>query len=254
MNVFLDIETIPDPAFKQMFIDESVNNFKAPSGLSKKQALIDMNLDGEEKPQKFWTKEDTIKEWELSMAPKLAEDVGIEKWKKCSLDASFGQVVSIAYALDDNEVVSHTSRGFDDDAELLNWFFKSLMESMMADLKSGTICKPYFIGHYIGLFDLKFLFQRSVIQNIKPTFKLPFYGRHAQEFFDTNIAWCGYKDRISQDKLCKALGIEGKPGDIDGSKVFDFWQEGNYSRIQEYNVDDVEKNRMIYNRLNFIDQ
>ena len=65
-------------------------------------------------------------------------------------------------------------------------------------------------------------------------------------------AWCGFKDRISQDNLCKALGIEGKPSDISGENVWDFYRAGGIDRIEEYNRDDVEKAREIYKRLNFL--
>lgn len=63
------------------------------------------------------------------------------------------------------------------------------------------------------------------------------------------IAWAGYKDRISQDALCQALGIEGKPDGIDGSKVWDFFKEGRIEEIKAYNIDDVLKVRKIYNRI-----
>ena len=56
---------------------------------------------------------------------------------------------------------------------------------------------------------------------------------------------------MSQNNLCKALGIEGKPGDIDGSKVWDFYKAGKIDRIEEYNRHDVETVEKIYNRINF---
>ena len=57
---------------------------------------------------------------------------------------------------------------------------------------------------------------------------------------------------MSQDNLCKALGIKGKPDDIDGSKVWDFYKAGKIDEIEDYNRDDVDKVRQIYNRINFI--
>ena len=65
------------------------------------------------------------------------------------------------------------------------------------------------------------------------------------------IEWAGPNGRIKQDTLCKTLGIEGKPGDIDGSKVWDFIKAGDGARVVEYNIDDVEKCRRVYDRLTF---
>ena len=52
--------------------------------------------------------------------------------------------------------------------------------------------------------------------------------------------------------MCKAFGIEGKPGDIEGSTGGDFGQAGKIDEVEAYNRDDVYKNRLMYNRLNFI--
>ncbi len=101
-------------------------------------------------------------------------------------------------------------------------------------------------------FDLKFIFQRAVILGIEPPFKIPFDGRHGQHFFDNEIGWCGFKGNISQDALCKALGIEGKPDDISGATVWNHVRDGDLARVLEYNIDDTEKAWKIYKRLNFI--
>jgi hypothetical protein len=110
---------------------------------------------------------------------------------------------------------------------------------------------PYFIGQFIAGFDLKFIFHRAVILGVKPPFDLPFYGRHNSHFYDTQEAWAGFKGRMSQDNLCKALGIEGKPNDISGANVWDHVRDGDIKRVVEYNIDDVEKVRKIHKRLTF---
>ena len=65
-------------------------------------------------------------------------------------------------------------------------------------------------------------------------------------------AWAGYKGRISQDNLAKALGIPGKPDDIDGSKVWDFVKAGKVDRVAEYNTYDVATVVEIHRRINFL--
>ena len=56
--------------------------------------------------------------------------------------------------------------------------------------------------------------------------------------------WCGNRDSIGLDELCKILGIEGN-GDMDGSKVYDMWLAGEHEKIGEYCSQDVEKVRAI---------
>ncbi len=196
------------------------------------------------KPPAAMKKQETIDDWQSGEGKYAgAKDAAIEaEYRKGSLDGAKGQICSIAYAVEDGDVVSFSSS---DDAEILHWLFGTL-----SDAVKGR--PPFFIGHQIGNFDLKFIFHRAVILGIKPPFELPFYGRHGQHFYDTNQAWCGFKDRISQDNLCKALGIEGKPSDISGANVWDHFKAGGIDRIQSYNESDVTQNRLIYKRLNFL--
>ena len=191
-------------------------------------------------------KQETIDDWH-SGAGKYAgaKDAAIEaEYRKGSLDGAKGQICSIAYAVEDGPVMS-LSTDSGDDSLIIKRFFSSLPDY----LKDRP---PFFIGHYIAGFDLKFIFHRAVILGIQPPFELPFYGRHGQHFYDNMQAWCGFKDRISQDNLCKALGIEGKPSDINGGNVWDHYKAGDIHRIEEYNRLDVEQARKIYNRLNFL--
>ncbi len=240
MNVFLDIETIPGQSCFDEYLQEELENFKAPSNLTKAQACADLGLTGDK--AKYTSKDDAIALWEKEFAKEKAPEVAEEKWRKTSFDGSKGEVISIAWAFGDEDIKSIARTKDGGEKELLEVFFNSLKE----------IDTPYFIGHYISGFDLKFLFHRSVVLGVNPECKLPFYGRQGNDFYCTMIAWAGYKDSISQDNLCKALGIEGKPSDIDGSKVWDFVKEGEIDKVREYNEDDVFKVRKIYKRLMFL--
>ena len=59
---------------------------------------------------------------------------------------------------------------------------------------------------------------------------------------------CG--NRISLDKLCKALGLPGK-GEIDGSKVWDYVRDGRIAEVADYCADDVRKVWAVYQRMTF---
>ena len=244
MNVFVDIETIPSQkeGVKEQFIKDSIENFKAPSSLSKTQAATDLGISAAD--AKFTGKDDMIAKWEAHFAPIKAEEVGIENWKKTSLDGAQGELFSIAWAVGDGPVVGAYCEPGICESSLLVDFFCGLQAEI------GNL-KPFFIGNYIAGFDLKFLFKRAVILGVKPPFPLPHFGRHEQHYYDLQQAWEGFNGRASLDSMCKALGIPGKPDDIDGSKVWQFVEAGEYQKVMDYNKLDVEEARILYNRFTF---
>ena len=66
-------------------------------------------------------------------------------------------------------------------------------------------------------------------------------------YSSTMTAWAGARDRISQDKLCEALGLACK-GDFDGSMVAEAWAAGEHDKIAEYCKRDVETVRDIHRK------
>lgn len=251
MNIFIDIETIPNqkPGAKEAFIQDSINNFKAPSTLTKTQAAADLGLT-DKNEIKFTSADDMKARWEKEMAPNLAESVGEENWRRTALDGAQGQIFSIAWAVENGPIQCLHNEYIDkyketSDRILLTNFYLELNEAL-----SGR--PPFFIGQNVADFDLRFMFRRSVILGVKPPFKLPHAGRHGSDFYDLQQEWGGFKARISLDSMCKALGIEGKPDDIDGSKVWTYIESGDYEKVIEYNKYDVEQTRKVYNKFNFI--
>lgn len=251
MITFIDIESIPGQTSFDSFLKDAKENFKAPSDLTKGQACEDLGLTGD--AAKYTSKDDAIKLWTERFGKEKAPEVAEQEWRKTSFDGAMGELVSIAWAVEDDEVLSvyrHAAMLGDkvtlsSEADMLQGFYDLLTKRLAKR-------KPFFVGQYIGGFDLPFIFHRSVILGVQPPFELPFNGRHDQHYYDTQIAWAGYKGRMSQANLCAALGIQGKPDDIDGSKVWDFVKAGDVGRVAEYNRDDVVKVREIYKRLNFI--
>ncbi len=245
MIVNIDIETIPQQGAYDSFLSEAKSNFKASSTLTKAKACDDLGITGSD--AKYLGKDDAIAKWVSRFAEEKAPEVAENEWRKTALDGSKGQICSIAFAIEDNKPEVVWSKDLTMECDILSKFV-----TLLNDRLGGR--KPFFVGHNIGGFDLKFIYQRCVINGVKPSFALPFNGRHDVNYYDTCEAWAGFGKRISQDNLCKALGIEGKPDDIDGSKVWDFVRDGQIERVAEYNVDDVVKNREIYKRLNFINK
>ena len=225
MNFYIDIETIPKQGEKEAkeIISSSV---KAPAAMKKQE---------------------TIDEWHAGVGKYAGvKDKAIEDaYRSTSFDGAQGQICSIAMAVSDGEIWSKSDKGITE-RELLIEFTDHIKNESKASRH------PFFVGHYISGFDLRFLYQRLVINGVNPMLEIPFSGRHDQQYFDTMVAWCGYKERISQDNLCKALGIKGKPDGIDGSKVWDFYKAGKIDEIEEYNRDDIDKVRQIHKRLTFL--
>ncbi len=107
------------------------------------------------------------------------------------------------------------------------------------------------VGHNIIGFDLPFIYQRCLVNNIpaRPPINLGEYN--VRGVFDTMKGWwLGSRNRVGLDDIAWALGIESsKTGEVEGSKVFDLYQAGRLAEIREYNLNDVRVTRRVYERL-----
>jgi len=227
MKLFIDIETIPTQ--NQLIIEDIKSSITAPGNYSKPES---------------------IQKW-------LDENLEIEfdkKYRQTALDGLHGEIFSIAWALEDEiPQVLFRLKG-ESEKELLEAFFQDLL--VKKDNFGQRIAITQWVGHYITGFDLRFIWQRCVINKVKPSLDIPFDAKPWDDkVFDTKIAWSGssqYSGKSSLNAICEGFGYTGK-GDINGSNVYDYWLKGDYKLIAEYNKDDVIKTRMIYNRMNFID-
>lgn len=244
MDIFIDIETIPDqrPGALDAFIADARENFRAPSALTKEQAAADLGLtDASE--IKFTSKDAMLAKWCERFRDEKAEEVAELNWRKTSFDGSAGQIVCIGFACDD-----FSARAYDgmDETELLQDFF-----CWLTDVHSIQD-RPRFVGHNIVGFDLRFIWQRAVILGVQPPIWLPNNPRPWDDsVFDTMTQWAGSGNRISLDKLCKALGIAGKTEGIDGSLVWPYVRDGRLAEVAAYCSNDVEITREAFRRLTF---
>lgn len=234
-NLFIDIESIPGqhPAIKAQIMEDleaekaevkAPANYKDPAKIaeyvSAKHAEIETQLD--------------------------------ERWRKTALDGTRGEIVCISWAFDDSPIKHHW-RDYQSESEAV------MLKRFYNDVGLETNGRPpCFIGHNVLGFDLRFIFQRSVILNVRPTIVLPHDARgNGPYLFDTMLAWAGWGNRVSLDKVCKALGVACKGTELgepmDGSMVWDKVQAGRIQDVVTYCDADVDRVRQIYNRMNFIE-
>lgn len=215
MIITFDIETIPTQS--PDVISTIASDIKAPG---------------------TYKKPESIAEWEATQKQAAID----EAVAKTSFDGAYGQICCIGWCVDNGKVKSAIGT----EKDIINTFFESLRESNPRDIE------PTFVGHNVSSFDLRFLFQRAIILNIRPPLFIPFNAKAwDRQIFDTMTYFAGHGNRISLDKLAKALGLEGKTG-MTGADVWPMYQAGKIKEIAEYCEHDVELTSAVYQRLNFL--
>jgi hypothetical protein len=226
----IDIETVPLPAFKE----------RAARRLKRAAESGKMT---EEQRQRYF--EDQSAEEERA-------------FKSGSLAATSGRVLSVAVHIggmpgvefegiecSENEYVfGIDSNGREQpEAEALTELL-ALMQSFDREIDE-------IVGHNIIGFDLPFIFQRCLVNNIAvgPLVNLGEPG--ARGVYDTmHRWWLGAKNRVALDDIAWALGIESsKTDEVEGSRVFELYQAGRLAEIREYNLNDVRVTRKVYERM-----
>ena len=109
-----------------------------------------------------------------------------------------------------------------------------------------------FIGFNAIDFDLRFLVQRSMLLGVKPV-DISFERYSSSPVYDVMWEWTrwssGYK--ISLDDLAKAFDMPSSKGELDGSRVHEYYKKGKIKEITEYCGADVDLTRKIYKKMIF---
>ncbi len=181
-------------------------------------------------PPGNYTKPESIQKW-------MDENADAERRNiidKTAVDTSLAQIICLGYALGDGDVQTLIGP----EHEILTAFFEDL--------------KPYryvrLIGHNIIAFDIPLVYHRAIINNIKPD--QAFHMHHkpwAGSCFDTMTEWAGARDRISQDRLARLLGIPTQ--ETTGADILELYRKGDMEAIQAKCAFDVEQNRAIFQRI-----
>ena len=159
--------------------------------------------------------------------------------KKLSLSAATAKIICLCYAIDPpGDSTVNVLEG--EESEIIKTFWKLAAECNL------------FVGHNILDFDLRFLYQRSIIHGIKPSREIPFTRFRNNPIYDTMHEWSKWgREHVSLDSLSKALGIPSPKENLDGSKVYPYYRAGRLPEIIEYCKRDVDSVRSVYRRLTF---
>ena len=250
MIITLDIETIPTQR------PDVIADIR-----ESKQAELDAAIAAIKVPGNY-KKQETIDEWNANERPRLEkalrdefESTVEEAYRRTGLDGAFGQVCVIGAAFNDEAPILTYRPDWDDEAGILQDFNCLLTDRVEHKDEFNTLV----IGHNVLGFDLRFLFQRHIINNVLPHHAI----RRAvtakpwetDKVFDTMTQWAGAaaKPGGSLDKLCRALGIKSPKDGIDGSKVWDFVRDGRIDEVAAYCGRDIEATRAAYKRMTFQD-
>ena len=154
-----------------------------------------------------------------------------------SFDGAFGRIICLGWAMDDEKVESITGS----ETEIIKKFWGL---AKAADL---------FIGYNLLDFDLRFIYQRSVMLGIKPTREIPLKYYSNMPVYDVMWEWVKWKKPVtSLHNLARAMEIpSSKDGGMEGKDVAQAFLDGKIKEISRYCEKDVEVTRQIYKKLTF---
>lgn len=222
-DFFLDIETIPTT--NEEVIAEIAANIKPPANYSKPE---------------------TIAKWEAENKQKAVDNAV----HATGLDGGLGSIVCAGYAVDGGKTAVITGS----EPSILRTLFSVFSEVAQQHHRMGVANDSLIVvGHNVIGFDLRFIWQRSVILGVEPPPRFPF-DRQSQMrgVFDTMLQWNPDRDkRTSLDKLCRMLGVPSPKENMDGSQVWDFFKAGRMNEIAAYCIADIEALRKCYYKMTF---
>lgn len=224
MNLYMDAETIPDQ--EEGALENARELVKVPANYKKPEAIENYRLQH-----------------------------AAEAYEKTSLNGIAGEICSISWALDDADIRGMIRHPGDSEADMLQAFFTEIRAVASRDGEGG-FPRLTWVGHNIIDFDLRFILQRCMVNNVIPPFRIPADARHgSDQVFDTMRAWAGWKGYVSQDALVKAFKIEVPEtgvNSVDGSQVWPMYQAGKFQDILEYNKLDVWRVRELHKRMSWL--
>ncbi|KKQ60332.1 MAG: hypothetical protein US82_C0038G0001, partial [Parcubacteria group bacterium GW2011_GWC1_38_22] len=172
--------------------------------------------------------------------------------QKTNFDGGFGRVLCIGYAVDDEAPKNFYNEN--NEKETLRQFWE-LVSAISVEPRNSQYPDygVQFVGHNVMDFDLRFIYQRSIVLGVRPSYEINFARYRNYPVYDTMKEWVKWANSsVGLDYLAYALDVpSSKTGGVDGSQVADFFTQGKVDEILEYCKRDVETTRAIYRRMTF---
>ena len=224
----LDIETIPQPEFRE----------RAAFKLKRASRLGKMSPEYQERYDEAATVEEE------------------QAYRKGSLAATSGRILSIAVHIGpvpeiEGSRPNETEHVFGISADGLEQPENQALRQFLTLMSGFDTDSDEIVGHNVLGFDLPFIFQRCLVNNIAGAPFVSLGEYNPRGVFDTMLRWwLGSRNRVSLDDLAWALGMQSsKTEEVDGSLVFDLYHAGKLAEIREYNLNDVRLTRKVYERM-----
>jgi len=163
-----------------------------------------------------------------------------ELFTSMSFDGAFGRICCIGYIKEDERGIIEEKSLIGSEKEMLQQFWKA----------ANNVER--FVGHNIYEFDMPFIYKRSRINGVFPRMDLSFARYRSTPFFDTMKEWDLWGDprkTVKLDTLAKIFDLKSSKDEMDGSMVWQYYQDGRIEEISKYCMKDVILTRQVYYKM-----
>lgn len=208
------------------FIDIETQRTANPEIIARLRAKV--------KPPGNYKKPESIQQWWAGEGQAAL----VEAVDRTALDGTWGRLASVAWS--SNNIVKCMSGN--DEVALLEG-----IKQEIAAFNALPSDEFYDTGYaaFNGEFDFRFLYQRFIINKIKPPW-LPL-SKH-DYYWDPMREWAGYRGYISQQDLELALGIT-RDDELTGADIGTAIDAGDWAAVERHNIADVTGLMEIYKRM-----
>lgn len=163
--------------------------------------------------------------------------------KQRSTDPFSCKVICLSFSFNGEEPQSITGK----EDKILEIFQTKIQEHLKEH--GGSITGISLVGHNIKKFDAPILFLRACKYGLDGLKQLLFYTRRDIKDTMESGSYFVHGAMVSLDRLCSFFGVPTPKTELDGSKVFKYYQEGKIEEIANYCNKDVEALIKVYDKL-----
>lgn len=177
-----------------------------------------------------------------------------EEFRRLALRAEFGRILCVGLIVEQCGMIVQQG-GLGRDRLTLRFHLDEArtIRGLWNLFDGFDVRRDIVVGFNIIDFDLPFLYKKSVVHQVRPSVFLSFARYSCQPIYDLQREWekWHYSSRISLHDLAVTLNLPSPKGEIDGSRVYDYFCAGRHVEIADYCMKDVIVSREIYYRMCF---